>query len=118
MSNELREHDIARKVAQSLSSEFGPEVVAEVEKQLADGAGGKRGFIPGWVTDAAAIAGLIIAALQLIKQLYSENKTDKKLDELKEMLEKDAPEPARIEAAARSKVLEKVVLCLPKPGGN
>ena len=118
MSNELREGDIARDVAQSLASEFGSNVITETEKQLAAGASGKRGFMPSWATDAAAIAGIIIGAVQLVRQLYSERKADKKLDELKAILEANAPHPERIDAPTRSKILLQVIQSLPKPDGN
>jgi hypothetical protein len=118
MSGELQEGEIARDVAEALSAEFGPEVVAETEKQLAAGTSGKRGFMPGWASDAAAIAGILIGAIQLAKQLYSEWKAERKLDELKAMLEERAPSPERIDAATRSKILQQVIDRLPKPGGS
>jgi hypothetical protein len=118
MSGELQEGEIARDVAEALSAEFGPEVVAETEKQLAAGTSGKRGFMPGWASDAAAIAGILLGALQFVRQLYAERKADQKLDELKAMLEANAPNPERIDAATRSKILQQVIDRLPKPDGS
>jgi hypothetical protein len=118
MSGELQEGEIAREAAEALSADFGPEVVAETEKQLAAGTSGKRGFLPGWASDAAAIAGILIGAIQLAKQLYSEWRAERKLDELKAMLEERAPSPERIDAATRSKILQQVIDRLPKPGGS
>jgi hypothetical protein len=118
MGNELREGEIAREVAQGLAGDFGPEVLAETEKQLAAGNAGKRGFMPSWASDAAAIAGIILGAIQLARQLYSEKKADQKIDELKEVLEANAPHPERIDGPTRSKILEKVIQSLPKPDGS
>jgi hypothetical protein len=118
MSDELSESDIARKVAESLSTEFGQDVVLETEKQLAETAAGKRGFLPGWASDAAAMAGIILGAIQLVKQCYSDRATDKKLDEIKKTLEANAPHPERINAATRSKILQEVIQRLPKPDTN
>jgi hypothetical protein len=118
MDDALHEDEVAREVAGALSAEFGAEVLAETEKQLAAGESGKRGFLPGWGSDAAAIAGIVIGAIQLAKQLYSERKADKKLDEIKAMLEANAPHPDRIDAATRSKILQKLIDRLPKPDGS
>ena len=118
MHYELRESEVARKVANQLAPEFGQDVVAETEKQLSSGDKGKRGFLPSWASDAAAIAGIIIGTVQLVKQLYSQSKTDKQIADLKATLEANAPHPDRIDAVTRSKILEKVVLSLPKPDGS
>lgn len=118
MSDELRESDIAQEVAESLSAEFGEEIIFETQKQLAAGTAGKRGFLPGWASDAAAMAGIILGAIQLVKQLYTERETDKKLDEIKKTLEANAPHPERIDAPTRSKILQKVIQRLPKPDKN
>lgn len=118
MSNTLHENDIAREVAESLVAEFGPEVLTETEMQLAAGTSGKRGFLPGWATDAAAIASVLIGAIQLAKQLYSERKADIKLDEMKAMLEANAPHPERIDEGTRSKILDKVIEKLPESDGS
>jgi hypothetical protein len=118
MSDELQKDEIARGVAQALAAEFGQDVVTETEKQLGAGTGGKRGFLPGWASDAAAVAGIILGAIELVRGMYSEWKTGKQMAELKAMLEERAPQPDRIDAATRSKILEKVVQSLPKPDGS
>ena len=118
MHYELREGEVAREVAGQLVPEFGQDVVAETEKQLSSGDRGKRGFMPSWASDAAAIAGIIIGAVQLVKQLYSESKTEKQIEDLKATLEARAPHPGRISTENRSKILQEVLHSLPKPDGN
>ena len=70
--------------------------------------------MPSWASDAAAIAGIIIGAVQLVKQLYSESKLERQIEDIKATLEANAPHPDRIDATIRSKILEKVVQSLPK----
>ena len=118
MNYELRESEVVRVIANQLAPDFGQDVIAETEKQLSSGDKGKRGFLPSWASDAAAIAGIIIGAVQLVKQLYSENKTDKQIEDLNAALEARAPHPDRISAENRSKILQEVLRSLPKPDGN
>ena len=118
MHHALRESEVAREVANQLASKFGQDVVAETEKQLSSGDKGKRGFLPSWASDAAAIAGIIIGAVQLVKQLYSESKTEKQIEDLKAALEARAPHPDRISAENRSKILQEVLRGVPKPDKN
>ena len=118
MDYEARKDDIAREIASQLAPEFGQDVVAETEKQLSSGDKGKRGFLPSWGSDAAAIAGIIIGAVQLVKQLYSESKTEKQIEDLKAALEARAPHPDRISAENRSKILQEVLRGVPKPDKN
>jgi hypothetical protein len=104
MDYEARKDDIAREVAKDLSSEFGPDLLAETEKRLAPGEQGTRAFGVS-LSDAAAAAGLLIGCIQLVLQYYS----DKRMDKLIESLETEAPRPVKVSAEKRSSIIRRVV---------
>lgn len=102
MSFDARSADIARELALELQPEFGDEVVAETEKRLSGQ--GTRAF-GVTLSDAAAVAGLVLACIQLALQYAS----DKRMDELFKTLKAEAPTPPQISEEKRDGIIKRVL---------
>ena len=101
-----REGDVALEAARELQAEYGPAVVAAVEQRLASAGNGRRGF-EGSISDAAAVASVIIGCIQVYLQL--QDRSAKKPDELLKRLEDEAPEPDRLSKEKRLGIIKRVV---------
>jgi hypothetical protein len=102
-----RHQEIAREVAQELQGEFGGELVAEIEKRLRSGSQTREGGFGGSVSDAAAVASVIIGCIQVYLQL--QDRSAKKPDELLKRLEDEAPEPDQLSKEKRLGIIKRVV---------
>lgn len=98
------EADIALDVAHELAAEYGEAVVVEVEKRLRSAGDGRRSF-EGTVSEAAAIASVIIGCIQV----YLQYRSDRQFDELSKRLEDEAPEPDQLTREQRLGIIKRVL---------
>jgi hypothetical protein len=87
----------ALELAKDLDGELGGGVAAAME-----GGGGTRAFGVG---EAAAAAGLIMGAVQIAMQYYS----DKKMAALEAYLEANLPKPEKVSEAKRASIIRRVL---------
>jgi hypothetical protein len=87
---------MALELAQDLDSELGGGVVAAIQ----DGSS-TRAF---GISEAAAAAGLIMSAVQIVMQYYS----DKKMTALEAYLDEHLHKPSQITPAKRANIISKV----------
>jgi hypothetical protein len=98
------EADIALEVAHELAGEYGEAVVAEVEKRLNSAGEGRRSF-EGTVSEAAAVASVIIGCIQV----YLQYRSDQQFDEFLTRLEDEAPEPDQLTQEKRLGIIKRVL---------
>ena len=103
MNIDARNADIALELANDLAGEFGDEFVSETEKRLNSAQQGTRSFTFG-ISEAAAAAGLLLSCIQIAWQYAS----DKRMNELLERLEKDAPKPEKVSEEKRRSIIQRV----------
>lgn len=108
--------EIALEAAQELQAEYGPAVVAAVERRLAPAGSGTRAF-EGTVSEAAAVASVVIGCVQVYLQM--QDRASRKPDDILKRLEEDAPEPDQLSQEKRQGIIRRVLAKLTgKTSGN